>query len=66
MPSNPMHWAYFDGNKLDSVVQAIERYEEKFKRRPTIIWTNDGWEPEGLRLAAKQDDGVLPNEFTLE
>lgn len=61
-----MHWFSFEKLEYD-LDYCVAKFEQKFGRKPTILWTRDGQPaPEGFGLVAKKDARILPGELYLE
>lgn len=61
-----MQWFSFNDLAYD-LDYCVERFEQKYGRKATILWTRDGLRvPEGFGLAAKKDSRILPGELYLE
>jgi len=66
MVGEPMLWFFFDDLEAD-LEYATFRFEEKFARKPTILWTRDGQSaPEQFGLVAKKDKQLGVREMYLE
>jgi hypothetical protein len=60
------HWFSFNDLAYD-LDYCVAKFEQKFGRRATILWTRDGLAaPEGFGLVAKKDRRILPGELYLE